>query len=233
MNSLGLKAETVSTQVVQRDRHAAFFTALALLAGSIERFCIEIRHLQRTEVGEVEERFSKGQKGSSAMPHKRNPILSENLTGIARIIRSNSIAAQENVALWHERDISHSSVERIIAPDSCILTDFMISRFKNIISGLVVFPEKMKSNLELSKGLIFSGTLLIELVNRGILREDAYRIVQSLAMGAWENGEDLKTKVLQDQQLSNLFSEEEIDKIFSYERHLAQIDYIFEKAKKA
>ncbi|MCL4138116.1 UNVERIFIED_CONTAM: hypothetical protein GTU68_014590 [Idotea baltica] len=230
MDKLGLKAETVSTQIVHRDRHASFFTALAQLGGSIERFSVEVRHLQRSEVREAEERFTTGQKGSSAMPHKRNPILSENLTGLARLLRSYSLSAMENVALWHERDISHSSVERVIAPDACVLTDFMLARFNSLIKGLVVYPERMKENLDFSRGLVFSGTLLITLVDGGIVREDAYRLVQKHALETWEGGDDFKTRVLADSDITDKVSKEKIEEVFDLNRHFQHVDFIFERA---
>lgn len=232
MQKLGLRAETVSSQIVQRDRHAGFFTCLALLASSIEKFSVEIRHLQRSEVREAEEKFSSGQKGSSAMPHKRNPILTENLSGLARLIRSYSIAAMENVPLWHERDISHSSVERVIGPDACILMDFMLHRFSSVIENLVVYPERMLENLESSRGLVFSGTLLNMLVEKNISREDAYRMVQVHALEAWEGGANLKERVRNDKQISAALSSEEIESAFDLKRHMANVDYIFQRAIK-
>ena len=186
-NKMGLKPAPVSTQVIQRDRHAEFLTTLAIIGATLEKISIEIRHLQRTEVLEAEEYFSKGQKGSSAMPHKRNPIVSERITGLARILRSNSVAALENVALWHERDISHSSVERIIVPDSCIALDYMLYLMVNLVSKLLIYPENMIRNLNLTRGLVFSQTILLKLVTKGVSREDAYRIVQDSAMKVWGN----------------------------------------------
>ncbi|RMG45551.1 MAG: adenylosuccinate lyase [Candidatus Dadabacteria bacterium] len=230
MEKLGLKPETVATQVVSRDRHAAFFSALAILAASIERFSTEIRHLQRTEVREAEEEFTRGQKGSSAMPHKRNPILTENLCGLSRIVRNYAAVALQNVPLWHERDISHSSAERIMAPDACIATDFMLHRFKSVISGLVVYPERMKENIELTRGLIFSGTLLVRMVDKGITREDAYKMVQKHALAAWAGGEDFPSRIRSDADISGLFSEAELNEIFDLKRHFAQVDMIFKRA---
>lgn len=232
MKGLGLKPETVSSQIVQRDRHAAFFSALALLASSLEKFSVEIRHLQRTEVREAEEKFTEGQKGSSAMPHKRNPILTENITGLARLVRSYSLAAMENVALWHERDISHSSVERVIAPDACILTDFMLARFTSVIDGLVVHKDNMLKNLESSRGLVFSGTLLNMLVSKGITREDAYRTVQKHALPAWEGGATLYERVKADSDLSGILSPAEIEEIFDLKRHVRYVDFIYDRAFK-
>jgi adenylosuccinate lyase len=232
MQKLGLKAETVSSQIVQRDRHAAYFSALALLASSIEKFSTEVRHLQRSEVREVEEKFSSGQKGSSAMPHKRNPVLTENLCGLARLVRSYSLAAMENVALWHERDISHSSVERVISPDACTLIDFMLYRFNSVIQNLVVYPERMLENLESSRGLVFSGTLLNMLVEKNVTREEAYSMVQKHALEAWAGGANLKERVKQDKQITGLLDKNEIDSAFDLKRHTEHVDYIFERAIK-
>ncbi len=230
MKKLGLTAEVVASQVVHRDRHAAFFGALAVLGSSIERFAVEIRHLQRTEVREAEEEFTKGQKGSSAMPHKRNPILSENVCGLARLMRSYAQAAYENVALWHERDISHSSVERVIAPDACITIDFMLNRFHRIVKGLVVYPERMMENLESTRGLIYSGSLLVALVDKGMLRERAYKLVQDHALKAWEGGPDLFTRVNDDKEIKEHLSVAELKDLFDLKRHLRHVDYIFERA---
>ena len=230
LNSLGLKPETVATQVVQRDRHAFFFSVLAQLGTSIEKFATEIRHLQRSEVREAEEFFSKGQKGSSAMPHKRNPILSENLCGLARLIRGYALSASENVPLWHERDISHSSVERVIAPDATIVLDFMLKRFTKLVEGLVVYPDNMMKNLTSSNGVIFSGVLLLALTDHGMLREDAYRLVQKHALPAWEGGDDLRSRVLSDPEITNLVPKDELENIFSIERYIKHVDYIFERA---
>ena len=230
MKSLGLTPETVATQVVPRDRHASFFSALALLATSIERASVEIRHLQRTEVREVEEKFTAGQKGSSAMPHKRNPILSENLSGLARLIRGYALAALENVPLWHERDISHSSVERVIAPDACIGVDFMLARFRSLIAGLNVYPERMLENLEKTRGLVFSGTLLIALVDNGVTREDAYRLVQKHALAAWDGGATLKERVLLDAEITGKVSKEALEAIFDLKRHFRHVEMIIQRA---
>jgi len=230
LGRLGLKAETVATQVVQRDRHAGFFSALALLGCSIERFCVEIRHLQRTEVREVEEKFTPGQKGSSAMPHKRNPILTENLTGLARLLRGYAVSAMENVPLWHERDISHSSVERVIGPDACILADFMLSRFESVVEGMVVHADRMVENLESTRGLIFSGALLVALVDHGVSREDAYRLVQKHALPAWEGGATLLERVRSDSVITERIPSAELDDIFDLKRHFRHVDLIVQRA---
>jgi len=224
---LGLKPAPVSTQIVQRDHHAEFFTTLAILASSIEKFSVEIRHLQRTEVLEVEEFFSTGQKGSSAMPHKRNPIASENLSGLARLIRSYSLAALENIPLWHERDISHSSVERVIAPDATILIDYMLNRLTSLIENLIVYPENMKTNLEKTGGLIFSEAVLLLLTKKGLSREEAYAAVQRNAMRAWEKGEDFKTLLSHDGGIKGLLTQEELDAAFDVRAHLKHINDIF------
>lgn len=224
---LDLKPAEISTQIIQRDRHAQYFTALAILAGSIEKMAIEIRHLQRTEVGEAEEPFTSGQKGSSAMPHKKNPIGSENLSGLARLVRSNSIAAMENIALWHERDISHSSVERIIAPDSTILIDYMVNRMIGIMKNLKVNKDIMVRNLEKSHGLIFSQQMLLALVKNGCSRQHAYSITQKNALQAWNTGESFKQLVLTDPDIQKYFSNNEIDEMFSLDQHLKYVDEIF------
>jgi len=226
---LELKVAPVSNQIIQRDRHAYYFSVLAGIASSIEKIALEIRHLQRTEVFEAAEPFSKGQKGSSAMPHKRNPILCENLCGLARIVRANAQAGFENIALWHERDISHSSVERVIAPDSTILTDFMLARITSVIKGLDVFPENMKKNLELTKGLYASQDLLLKLTDAGMLREDAYRIVQNAAMIAWKDKESLKKIVLEDSNISKFLDKNQIEEIFNIDSHLVRIEEIFKR----
>ena len=233
LTKLGLVPETVSSQIVQRDRHATFFTALALLACSIEKFATEIRHLQRTEVREAEERFTSGQKGSSAMPHKRNPILSENLCGLARLVRSYSFSAMENVALWHERDISHSSVERVIGPDACVISDFMLQRFRTLVEGLVTYPDRMLENLEANGGVVFSGTLLNILVEKGLTREDAYRLVQRHALEAFDGGASLKERVKSDEEINKALNISEIDQAFDLKRHLKHVDFIFERALRA
>lgn len=230
MKRLGLSAEPVSTQVVARDRHAFFFSVLAGIAGSLDRFATEIRHLQRTEVAEVHEKFSKGQKGSSAMPHKMNPILCENICGLARIVRSFAQPAFENVALWHERDISHSSAERVMGPDACIALDFMLNRFISIVEGMQINPQRMMKNLESSRGLIFSGTLLIALADSGISREDAYRLVQKHALPAWEGGADFSQRVLADSEITGRIAPEKLAEVFDLKRHFRYVDAIFKRA---
>jgi len=226
---LGLKPAKISTQVLQRDRHAEYLNALAVTAASLEKFAVEIRHLQRTEVLEVEESFAQGQKGSSAMPHKRNPITCERLTGLARVVRGNALAALENIALWHERDISHSSVERIIIPDSTTLLHYMIVKFTEILQGLQVYPARMEKNLQLTKGLIFSQRLLLALVEKGLLREEAYALVQRLALQAWPEG-DFRDLVKGDPEIGSYLSAAEIDALFDYRPYLENVDYIFWKA---
>lgn len=226
---LGLTPAEISTQIIQRDRHAQYFTALAILAGTLEKIAVEIRHLQRTEVLEAEEPFKKGQKGSSAMPHKKNPIGSENISGLARLVRSNSLAAMENIALWHERDISHSSVERVIAPDSTILIDFMLHRLDRIMSGLIVHPDNMINNLNKTKGLIFSQQVLIKLTEKGLEREKAYAMVQRNAMKVWESGQDFKGLIMEDEDISGNLSKEEIEEMFDLDYHLKHVDEIFER----
>lgn len=226
---LGLKPAPASTQVIQRDRYAFFFSTLAVIAATIEKIAVEIRHLQRTEVLEAEEFFSRGQKGSSAMPHKRNPIGSENLTGLARLIRSNAMAALENVALWHERDISHSSVERVIAPDSTILMDYMLARMTGILDKLVVYPETMKKNLDKLGGLIFSQQVLIALAGAGVSRENAYSMVQKNAMEAWKGTRDFQELIMEDQEIRNHLSMEKIKEVFDLDYHLKYISRIFER----
>jgi len=226
---LGLKPAPVSNQIVQRDRYAEVFTALAILAGTVEKIATEIRHLQRTEVLEAEEYFRKGQKGSSAMPHKRNPILSENLCGLARMVRAYCVPALENMPLWHERDISHSSVERFICPDGFITADFMLARLNGLLSKLVVYPENMKKNLNLLKGLIFSQQVLLRLTQKGVSREDAYRIVQRRAMEVWEGKGTFKELLLEDEELSKFLSREEIEEIFDINYHLKHVDTIFHR----
>ena len=226
---LGLKAAEISTQVIQRDRHAQYFTTLAILAGTLEKIAVEIRHLQRTEVLEAEEPFKKGQKGSSAMPHKKNPIGSENISGLARLVRSNCLAAMENMALWHERDISHSSVERVIAPDSTILIDFMLHRLTGILSGLVVYPDHMTENLMKTKGLIFSQQLLLKLAERGVERQTAYAMVQKDAMKVWESGAEFKRLIMEDHEIRAYLTKKEIEEIFDLDYHLKHLDDIFER----
>ncbi|MEA2014573.1 MAG: adenylosuccinate lyase [Thermodesulfobacteriota bacterium] len=227
--NLGLKPAPISTQIVQRDRHAEYFSTLAIIASSIEKFSTEIRHLQRTEVREAEEFFSPGQKGSSAMPHKRNPVLSENLSGLARLMRSYALAAMEDVALWHERDISHSSVERVIAPDATILLDFMLSRFTGLAKNLLVYPERMIANLDMTRGLVFSQMVLLKFIEKGMSREDSYAIVQKSAMKSWSKNLDFKQLLLEDEQVMSYLSGEEIENVFRLENFLGQIDFIFDR----
>jgi adenylosuccinate lyase len=226
---LGLKPAPVSTQVVQRDRHAHFLSVLAVIGASLEKIAIEIRHLQRTEVMEAEEYFAKGQKGSSSMPHKRNPITCERITGLARLLRSNAMAGLENVALWHERDISHSSVERVILPDSTILLDYILHKTIDLIDRLLVYPERMKENLERTRGLIFSQRLLLMLVQKNITREDAYKLVQDLAMDCWKSGKDFRDVVRGDGKIQGLFSPSEIETCFDLGTHLRNVDTIFKR----
>ncbi len=227
---LGIDYAKASNQVVQRDRHAEFLNALALTASSIEKFATEIRHLQRTEVREVEEPFRKGQKGSSAMPHKRNPILSERLCGLARVVRSASIVGMENVPLWHERDISHSSTERTVFPDACIALDYMLQKFANLMENLVVYPENMLKNLNLLKGLIFSQRVLLTLIEKGgLTREEAYAIVQENAMRVWNEGVEFKELLKKDERVRKVLTEEEIEEIFDLSYHTKNVDYIFKR----
>ena len=223
----GLTPAPCSTQVLQRDRHAEFFTTMAIVASSIEKFSVEIRHLQRTEVLEAEEFFSKGQKGSSAMPHKRNPVLSENLSGLARLIRGYAVSAMENIPLWHERDISHSSVERIIGPDATVLLDFMLNRAIGLIQNLVVYPENMMRNLNQMRGLIFSQRVLLKLAEAGASREQAYSLVQRNAMKVWEEGKDFQQELLADAEVTGFLSADEIKEAFDLGYHLKHVDTIF------
>jgi adenylosuccinate lyase len=224
---LGLKPDPLSTQVVQRDRHAQFSGTLAVVASSIDRWATEFRHLQRTEVLEVEEYFAPGQKGSSAMPHKRNPITSERLSGLARIIRGNAVAAFENVALWHERDISHSSVERIILPDSCILMDYMLATLTDLVANLQVYPHNMRENLEITKGLYFSQTILLELTRRGLDRKAAYEAVQRAAMATWQNRNDFLVEIKKVSEVISTIPPIELEKLCSLEQHFRYIDQAF------
>ena len=224
---LGLKPAEISTQILQRDRHAQYFSTLAILAGSLEKIATEIRHLQRTEVLEVEEAFEKGQKGSSAMPHKKNPIGSENISGLARLVRSNALASFENMALWHERDISHSSVERVIGPDSTILIDYMLNRLGRIIKNLEVYPEHMIENLNRLKGLIHSQQVLMKLAARGLSREKAYEMVQRNALRAWKAGTGFQELLLDDLEIKEYLSEKDIAEIFSMDYHLKYVDELF------
>jgi adenylosuccinate lyase len=226
---LGLKVEPISTQIIQRDKHAEYLNTLAIIASSLEKFATEIRHLQRTEVLEAEEYFSEGQKGSSAMPHKRNPVRCERIAGLARIVRANAIAGMENIPLWHERDISHSSVERVIIPDSTILVDFMLSEMTDIIDKLIVYPERMLRNLNLTKGLIFSQKVLLALVEKGLTRETAYKIVQRNAMRCWKTGENFIDVLKEDEDIIKYLGDGELEKIFDYKSILEKIDFIFEK----
>lgn len=223
---LGIQAANLATQVIQRDRHAEYMTALAIVASSLEKFATEIRNLQRTDIREAEEYFSPGQKGSSAMPHKRNPITCERVAGLARIVRGNALASLENVSLWHERDITHSSVERVILPDSTITVDYCLRKFTNIIDKLLVYPDAMKANIEKTGGLIFSQRLLLAIVGKGVLREDAYRWVQRNAMAKWMEGEDFKTNVMKDQDIAAYLTKEEIEECFEYSYYLRHVDTI-------
>jgi len=224
---LGLRPEPIATQVVQRDRHAEYLSVLAILAASIEKIAVEIRHLQRTEVLEAEEPFAKGQKGSSAMPHKRNPVGCENLSGLARVVRANALAGMENVALWHERDISHSSVERVIIPDSTILVDYMLNRLTGILSGLQVYPERMRENLNRSYGLYNSQNVLIRLTEKGMTREDAYALVQKNAMMSWKTRKPFKGLLAKDRDVKKFLSAGELDRIFELKQYFRNVDYIF------
>jgi len=228
----GLKPAEISTQIIQRDRHAQLFTTLAILAGTLEKIAVEIRHLQRTEVLEVEESFSKGQKGSSAMPHKKNPVGSENISGLARLVRSYAIAALENMVLWHERDISHSSVERVIAPDSTILIDFMLNRLKGIISNLVVHARKMEENLNLLRGLIYSQQVMIRLMAKGVQRRSAYEMVQRNALKVWNEGREFKEVISEDPEILNYLNKEDIDELISLDYHLKHVEDIFDRVFK-
>jgi adenylosuccinate lyase len=225
---LGLQPAPISTQVLQRDRHAEFMNVLAICGCSLEKFATEIRHLQKTEVLEAEEYFSKGQKGSSAMPHKRNPIVCERIAGLARLLRSNALAAMENVALWHERDISHSSVERVVIPDSCIILDFILADMTKIIENLLVYPEHMTRNLNATRGLIFSQEVLLALTKKGMKREDAYRLVQEQAMKVWKEEKEFKALLLGNEEVMKILSQEELDELFDPKRSLKHVDYIFE-----
>jgi adenylosuccinate lyase len=224
---LGLKPDSLSTQVVQRDRHAQFSANLAVIASSIDRWATEFRHLQRTEVLEVEEYFSPGQKGSSSMPHKRNPITGERLSGLARVIRGNAVAALESVALWHERDISHSSVERVIFPDSCILMDYMLSTLTDLVAGLQVYPEKMLENLEITKGLYYSQSILLELTRRGLERKTAYEAVQRAAMATWQTQNDFLTELRKVPEITSVIPPDDLENLCSLEQHFRHIDQTF------
>src|SRR5215469_1887046 len=226
---LGLKPDPIATQVIQRDRHAAYISALAIIGSTLDKIAVEVRHLQRTEVREAQEYFSEKQKGSSAMPHKKNPITSEQISGLARVLRGNSQAALENIALWHEWDISHSSVERVIFPDSTILADYLLFKTTDLIDRLLVYPERMKKNLDSTGGLIFSGQLLLDLAEAGMLREDAYRLVQSHAMRAWKEDLNFREEVGRDPQISALLSSEKLEKTFDYTRQLGNVNAIFKR----
>ena len=226
---LGLKPAPVATQVIQRDRHAAYISTLAIIGSTLDKFAVEVRHLQRTEVREAQEYFSEKQKGSSAMPHKKNPITSEQISGLARVLRGNAQAAFENIALWHERDISHSSVERVIFPDSTILVDYMLAKTTDLIDRLLVYPERMKKNLDSTGGLIFSGQLLLDLAEAGMLREDAYRLVQEIATRAWKEDLIFRDEVAHDAAIARLLSPEKLARSFDYKRQLGNVDAIFKR----
>jgi adenylosuccinate lyase len=226
---LGLKPAPVATQVIQRDRHAAYISTLAIIGSTLDKIAIEVRHLQRTEVREAQEYFSEKQKGSSAMPHKKNPITSEQISGLARVLRGNAQAAFEDIALWHERDISHSSVERVIFPDSTILVDYLLAKTTDLIDRLLVYPGRMKRNLESTGGLIFSGQLLLDLAEAGMLREDAYRLVQEHAMRAWKEDLVFRDEVARDAAITALLSPEKLDRTFDYMRQLGNVDAIFRR----
>jgi adenylosuccinate lyase len=226
---LGLKPAPVSTQIIQRDRYAEYLCTLAIVASSLDKFALNIRHWQRTEVGEAQERFTVGQKGSSAMPHKRNPIISERICGMARVIRANSLVGLENVALWHERDISHSSAERVVLPDSSIALDYILHKATSLVAGLVVHPERMLQNLQLTKGLVFSGQLLLALTQKGVSREVAYEWVQRNAMKVWDEGADFQELLKQDADITSQLSEHEIESVFNYDTYLRNVDTIFDR----
>jgi len=226
---LGLKPAEASTQILQRDRHAQYFTALAVLAGTMEKIAVEIRHLQRTEVLEAEEAFEKGQKGSSAMPHKKNPIGAENISGLARLVRSNALAALENMALWHERDISHSSVERVIGPDSTILVDYMLHRLTRMVKTLAVYPDHMIENLNRLKGLIFSQQVLLALSSRGLGRQEAYELVQRNALKVWDTGREFKALLREDPEIRKHLREKDLEELFSLDHHLKHVEDIYKR----
>jgi adenylosuccinate lyase len=226
---LGLKAAPVSTQIIQRDCYAEYLCTLAIIASSLDKFALNVRHWQRTEVGEAQERFSVGQKGSSAMPHKRNPIISERICGIARVIRGHSLVGLEDVALWHERDISHSSAERVVLPDSSIALDYILHKATNLIAGLVVHPERMLQNLQLTRGLVFSGELLLALTQKGVSRENAYEWVQRNAMRVWDQNENFQELLKKDANINSHLSEAEIDGVFTFDRYLRNVDTIFDR----
>ena len=226
---LGIGYALVSTQVIQRDRYAEYLSTLAIIASSLEKFALQVRHWQRTEVREAQEKFKVGQKGSSAMPHKRNPIMSERICGMARTIRANSIVGLENVALWHERDISHSSAERIVLPDSSAALDYILAKTTSLLDSLVVYPENMLKNLNLTRGLVFSGQLLLALTNKGVSREDAYILAQRNAMKVWDEGGEFRDLVLADREITDKLSTEEIEKVFSYEHYLRNVGKVFDR----
>jgi len=227
---LGLRPAPVSTQILQRDRHAEFMAVLAIIGGSLEKFATEIRHLQKTEVLEAEEYFSKGQKGSSAMPHKRNPITCERIAGLSRVLRGNALAAMENIALWHERDITHSSVERVIVPDSCILLDYMLAQMTDVLDRLIVYSENMLRNLHRTNGLIFSQSVLLALTRKGMKREDAYRIVQAAAMDVWRSQRAFKDVLKENSEIMDTMKEGELEELFDLGRSIRNVDYIFQRA---
>jgi adenylosuccinate lyase len=229
---LGLKPALVATQVIQRDRHAAYIATLAIIGSTLDKIAVEVRHLQRTEVREAQEYFSEKQKGSSSMPHKKNPITSEQISGLARVLRGNAQAAFENIPLWHERDISHSSVERVIFPDSTILVDYLLAKTTDLIDRLLVYPERMKKNLESTGGLIFSGQLLLDLAEAGMMREDAYRLVQGHAMRAWKEDLVFRDEVSRDAAITALLSPEKLTRTFDYTRQLGNVDAIFTRVFK-
>lgn len=228
-SQLGLKPCPVSTQIIQRDRHAQFITTLAVIAGSLEKMATEIRNLQRTEILEAEEPFRQGQKGSSAMPHKRNPMMSERVAGLARVIRGNAVAALENVALWHERDLTHSSVERVIIADSCILLYYMLEKFTAVVSGLLIYEDNMMENINRTRGLVFSQELMLALLGKGLLREEAYRLVQRNAMRSWRERLDFKELILNDPEIMQLITPEELEQVFDLGIYTANVDYIFKR----
>ena len=229
LKKLKLRPARVSTQVLQRDRHAEVLSTLAMLATSIEKFAVEVRHLQRTEVGELEEPFTKGQKGSSSMPHKKNPVRAERISGLARLVRANAAVGLENIILWHERDISHSSAERVVFPDSFILTDFLLADMADIVANWVVRPDRMRANIDATRGLIFSQSILLALTRKGLVREEAYQIVQRNSLKAWKEGLDFRALVAADPEVTRVLGQEEIDRCFSLAPYLDKIDYIFER----
>jgi adenylosuccinate lyase len=229
---LALNPAPISTQVIQRDRHAEFLSMIAIVAASMEKIALEVRHLQRTEVREVEEPFAAGQKGSSAMPHKRNPVTSEQICGLARVVRANAQAGFENIALWHERDISHSSVERVILPDSCILTDYLVQKTEWLVDGLAVYPARMRANLDMLGGVTASGQLLLELARRGMTREEAYQVVQPLAMRVWDEGASFRQLVFEESRVTDHLTREELDELFDVDKQLRNVDKVFERVFK-